>query len=579
MSNKNPVPPAHETMEASLSSADDRMRLNHWLPPQEGVVPRVRVGKHWFNVLWVLPIGFVLLVVGVAMAQAMRQLPGVQAFVLHYPGAPALVAAVTSGYPLWLRAQHFLNLLFMAFIIRAGIQILADHPRLYWKRDCTPGTDWFRFQKPVPTGRIWTAKDDSVTLPGWLGIPGIRHSIGLARWWHFSVNLLWTINGLAFYILLFSTDQWRRIVPTSWAVIPNAVSTALQYLSLTFPPDHSWTQYNSLQQLAYFITVFVAAPTAIITGLLQSPAISNHMGWVGRLVNRQMARSIHFLVLWWFLLFILAHVSLVFMTGPARVSLNMMWAGVHDNSWSGVAVFVPLIMIVGLLWWRASPFTVRHARIVQKTGSVMVGWLKGLAERGDPKSQLTEADISPYFWPNGTMPTSDEFYALVANDFTSYRLRIDGLVEYPQNLSMAELRAMKKQEQITTHFCIQGWTGVAKWGGVPMRDILELVRPTANARYAVFYSLADGGEGGRYYDVHKLSNMRHDLTILAYEMNGAPVSVLHGAPLRLRCENELGFKMVKWIAAIEFVQDFADLGAGYGGYNEDHEFYGYRMPI
>jgi sulfoxide reductase catalytic subunit YedY len=68
-------------------------------------------------------------------------------------------------------------------------------------------------------------------------------------------------------------------------------------------------------------------------------------------------------------------------------------------------------------------------------------------------------------------------------------------------------------------------------------------------------------------------------TILAYEMNGAPVSVLHGAPLRLRCENELGFKMVKWIAAIEFVHDFADLGAGQGGYNEDHEFYGYRMPI
>jgi DMSO/TMAO reductase YedYZ molybdopterin-dependent catalytic subunit len=73
--------------------------------------------------------------------------------------------------------------------------------------------------------------------------------------------------------------------------------------------------------------------------------------------------------------------------------------------------------------------------------------------------------------------------------------------------------------------------------------------------------------------------MRHELTILAYEMNGAPVSVLHGAPLRLRCENELGFKMVKWIAAIEFVHDFADLGAGRGGYNEDHEFYGYRMPI
>jgi DMSO/TMAO reductase YedYZ molybdopterin-dependent catalytic subunit len=145
--------------------------------------------------------------------------------------------------------------------------------------------------------------------------------------------------------------------------------------------------------------------------------------------------------------------------------------------------------------------------------------------------------------------------------------------------SYAELKAMPKQEQITTHFCIQGWSGVAKWGGVPMRHILDLVRPTSDARYAVFYSLADGSDTGRYYDVHLISNMRHDLTILAYEMNDAPISVLHGAPLRLRCENELGFKMVKWIAAIEFVHDFATLGAGQGGYNEDHEFYGYRMPI
>ena len=127
------------------------------------------------------------------------------------------------------------------------------------------------------------------------------------------------------------------------------------------------------------------------------------------------------------------------------------------------------------------------------------------------------------------------------------------MVEAPQEFSLADLKAMAKQEQITTHFCIQGWSGVAEWGGVPMRDILDLVKPMPEARYAVFYSLADGADGGRYYDVHKIENMRHELTILAYEMNGAPVSVLHGAPLRLRCENELGFKMVKWIAAIEFV--------------------------
>jgi methionine sulfoxide reductase catalytic subunit len=568
----------HDRLAMNLSSADDRVRLNAWLPPQAGVVPKIRIGQRWINVLWLLPIVFVLLVTGVAVAQALRELPAVQNFLVRYPGIPRSAVAVTSGFPVWLRLLHFLNLLFMTFIVRAGVQILADHPRLYWKRDCTPGTEWFRFQKAVPTGRIWTAKDDSVTLPAWLGIPGIRHSIGLARWWHFSITLLWMINGVAFYVLLITTGQWLRLVPTTWEVLPNAVSTALQYLSLTFPADHSWTHYNSLQQLTYFITVFIAAPTSILTGLMQSPAISNRLGGFGRALNRQRARSIHFLAMWWFLLFILAHVTLVFITG-ARVNLNMMWAGVNDGSWSGFAVFAPALLVLIVTWWWASPFTLRHARLVQRIGEVMARPFGRVTQSWDPTSQLTEKDISPHFWPNGTMPNSKEFDSMVKNNFADYRLRIGGLVEKPTELSYVELKAMPKQEQITTHFCIQGWSGVAKWGGVPMRHILDLVKPTTDARYVVLYSLADGGDGGRYYDAHSLSNMRHRLTILAYEMNGAPLSVLHGAPLRLRCENEVGFKMVKWIEAMEFVHDYADLGAGEGGYNEDHEFFGYRVPI
>jgi DMSO/TMAO reductase YedYZ molybdopterin-dependent catalytic subunit len=256
-----------------------------------------------------------------------------------------------------------------------------------------------------------------------------------------------------------------------------------------------------------------------------------------------------------------------------------MFAGVDDGSWRGFPVFVAAMTILVVTWLAASPFTLRYARIVQHGGAFMVGWIMALAERLDPRSQLTQKDISPYFWLNGTMPNSQEFDDLAAVGFANYRLRIGGLVEAPREFSLADLKAMPKQKQITTHFCIQGWSGVAEWGGVPMRDILALVKPAPEARYAVFYSLADGADGGRYYDVHKIENMRHALTILAYEMNGGPVGILHGAPLRLRCENELGFKMVKWIAAIEFVHDFADLGAGQGGYNEDHEFYGYRMPI
>ena len=575
---ESPAPPAYEPLEAALTSADDRLLLNHWMPPQAGIVPRIRIGQHWVNVLWALPIGTAALIALIAIAQSLRELPGVTTSVRQYPGIAQTAPSVDTGFPRWLQLQHFVNMFFMLFIIRAGIQILADHPRLYWKRDSTSGTDWFRFQIPVPKGRVWTSKDDSVSIPGWLGLSGIRHSIGLARWWHFSVNLLWVINGVLFYVLLFSTDQWRRLVPLTWEVFPAALSTAIQYASLNFPVDHSWTRYNGLQQLSYFATVFVAAPVSIVTGLMQSPAISNKLGWFGRVFNRQAMRSIHFIAFAWFVFFILGHGVMVFVTG-LRQNTNHMFSGVDNASWAGFPLFVLAMAMMLAAWLFASPFTIRHARLVQRVGGFMIGWLKGLGERWDVHSQLTEKDISPFFWPNGTMPASEEFDGLVADGFASYGLRISGLVEVLREFSLADLKAMPKQEQITTHFCIQGWSGVAKWGGVPMLHILELVRPTAQARYAIFYSLADGADGGRYYDVHQLRNMGHELTLLAYEMNGAPLSILHGAPLRLRCENELGFKMVKWIVAIEFVDDFKHLGADQGGYNEDHEYYGYRMPI
>src|SRR5450759_3680603 len=391
MTSTHRVPLPHDPIEAKLSPADDRVLLNDWLPPQVGVVPKIRIGRHWINGLWILPVGFVLDVIGVAVAQALRQLPAVPEFLVRSPGVPPTPRSVTAGFPAWLRVQPLLNLLFMAFIIRSGIQVLADHPRLYWKRDCTPGTDWFRFQKTVPTGRIWTAKDDSVTLPGWLGIPGIRHSIGLARWWHFSFGLFWIINGIVVYALLFWTGQWQRLVPITWEVFPNAVSTALQYLSLTFPADESWTRYNSLQQLAYFITVFVAAPVSILTGFMQGPAISNRLGWLGRVLNRQRARSTHFLAMWWFLLFILIHVTLVFITG-ARVNLNMMFAGVHDGSWSGLKIFVPPMALVAVTWRLASPFTSRHARVVQKIGVFMMWPFTALTGLWGPNSRLAEKD-------------------------------------------------------------------------------------------------------------------------------------------------------------------------------------------
>ena len=306
----------------------------------------MRVGRsRWFNLLWLLPIGFVVLLILVAVAKGLRGEPAVQRFISRYPGtlAPSHPQA-TTGFPAWARWQHFFNAFFLIFIIRAGIQILSDHPRLYWTRHSTPGRDWFRIQKPVPEDPLWTAKQDSISLPGQVGLPGLRHSIGLARWWHLSFDVLWLLNGLIFYVLLFAGGRWQRLVPTSWEVFPNALSTLIQYLSLNWPAEHGWVAYNGLQLIAYFVTVFIAAPLALITGLGMSPALSARFRRISKVFSIQTARSLHFLVLVWFLVFIVLHVTFVFTTG-LLVNLNHVYAGRTDGSWIGFWLFAASMVV------------------------------------------------------------------------------------------------------------------------------------------------------------------------------------------------------------------------------------------
>ncbi|WP_427018755.1 molybdopterin-dependent oxidoreductase [Pseudarthrobacter sp. P1] len=550
------------------------------LPAQYGVAPRVRVGRgKWFNLLWLVPIGFALLVLGIAVAKGLRELPLVQDFLRSYPGGSQLPAGAPAGIPAWLGWQHFLNLFLMAFIIRSGITILADHPRLYWTRHSTPGSEWYRMQKPVPDDPSYTAKADSLTLPNGVGLPGRRHSIGLARWWHLGVDTLWLLNGLLFYVLLFSTGQWMRLVPLDWDVVPNAVSAAIQYLSLDWPTENGWSNYNSLQLIAYFATVFLAAPAALVTGLGMSPALSTRFHRISKVLSIQVARSLHFLVLCWFLLFIVVHVTLVATTGALR-NLNHMYASQDTESWTGFWIFAASMVVVIVAWVAATPFTYRHPRVVQRVGFALIGPVQRLFEHIDSApGRYTEKDVSPYFWANGRVPDSDEYLSLQAGGFADYKLSVYGLVENPVQLSLPELRQLARHEQITQHFCIQGWSGVAQWGGVSMQTILDVVKPAPEAKWVIFYSFALGSDDGIYYDAQAIEQMGYELTMLAFDMNGEPLPFNHGAPVRLRNETQLGFKMVKWIKGIEFVADFKDVGGGLGGYNNDHEFFGYRQSI
>jgi len=322
---------------SQLTTGEDAVDPATWagsVPQAQGIAPRVRVGRsRWFNLLWLLPIGFVVLIVAVAVAKGLRELPAVAEFITRYPGTPVADPPVAAGIPAWARWQHFLNLFLLIFIIRSGVQILTDHPRLYWTRHSTPGRDWFRIQKPVPADPLWTAKKDSISLPGQVGLPGIRHSIGLARWWHLGVDTVWLLNGLVFYVLVFATGYWRRLIPMSWDVFPQSASVLMQYLSLNWPTENGWVAYNSLQVVAYFITVFVAAPLALVTGLGMSPALSTRFRRISTVFSIQTARSLHFLVMVWFLGFIVIHVALVFTTGLLR-NLNHMYAGRDEDSWS-----------------------------------------------------------------------------------------------------------------------------------------------------------------------------------------------------------------------------------------------------
>ena len=191
--------------------------------------------------------------------------------------------------------------------------------------------------------------------------------------------------------------------------------------------------------------------------------------------------------------------------------------------------------------------------------------------------EFSEADISKNFRANGTTNPGDPAYAeLAEGGFRDWRLEFGGLVENPSSWSLDELRAMPSRTQITRHDCVEGWSCIGKWKGVPLAHILEQVRLKPDARYIVFIcadeleKTLDGT--GRYYESHDLVDAFHPQTILAYEMNGETLPIAHGAPLRLRVERQLGYKMAKYVMRIEAVASLESFGRGKGGFWPDRGY-------
>lgn len=245
-----------------------------------------------------------------------------QDFMATYPGETHLPEGAPVGLPAWLGWQHFFNVFLIVLIIRSGLQIrLERRPAAYW----TP-----RWSK------------------------GGAGKISLNAWFHQSLDILWFLNGVVFVVLLFATGQWMRVVPTSWEIIPNAISAGLQYLSLDWPLENGWVNYNSLQVLAYFATIFIAAPLAALTGVRMSGLWPKNAATLNRIYPVEWARAVHFPVMLYFVAFIVVHVTLVLTTGALR-NLNHIYTAREATDWVGFALFVGSLVLIAAAWIAARP--------------------------------------------------------------------------------------------------------------------------------------------------------------------------------------------------------------------------------
>ena len=220
------------------------------------------------------------------------------------------------------------------------------------------------------------------------------------------------------------------------------------------------------------------------------------------------------------------------------------------------------------------------------------------AQKALPTGQLAAeyptSAITKIFKPNGSIDPKDPAYKKLASEkFASYSMSVGGMVEKPRAFTLAELKAMPSRTQITRHDCVEGWSCIGQWTGVPLVDLLDEVRPQPGARFVVFHcfdryatdyttetsddnSSMDSSQNPLFYGSIDLREARHPQTLLAYGFNGGELPVEHGAPVRLRVPRQLGYKNTKYIHSIELVSSFKDLGQGKGGYWEDqgYEWYG-----
>ena len=232
-------------------------------------------------------------------------------------------------------------------------------------------------------------------------------------------------------------------------------------------------------------------------------------------------------------------------------------------------VLLSAVAGTGVIAYEALPPGALRYRLIKAADKFTLGAQRPIIGRSLVR-EFSAAAISRQFPANGTsMPGGESYQRLLAGGFADWALKIDGKVRSPFSASLAQLRTMPSRTQTTMHACDEGWNAIAQWKGVPLAHLLNLAGLMPDARYVVFHCLDKQGDGKMYYESIDLFDAFHPQTILAYEMNGEPLPVANGAPLRLRIELQIGYKHAKYVDRIEVVDALDHIGKGRGGWWED----------
>jgi DMSO/TMAO reductase YedYZ molybdopterin-dependent catalytic subunit/thiosulfate reductase cytochrome b subunit len=466
---------------------------------------------------------------------------------------PVPSSPVRVQQPRMIRIIHWVNAASVMVLLVSGIAILIAHPRLYW------GEGGYFGEAAV----IDLPLDINMEHTGW------------GRNLHFLAAWLLVINGVLYLGYSLMTGHLRRdLMPAraqlGWRRLFDDIRRHLRH-----PITASEAGYHAIQRLAYLAVIFFLLPTMALTGLAMSPGVTAAVPWLPVLMaGHQSARTLHFLISGLLVLFVWVHVAQVVRAGRADSQRDRKSAlagevvsnvAVSRRSWMISAGVTAGLALVSLVRW---PLPVRASGLFGLSDTLTFWTQRLLLSRQPLAKEFSVGDISPNFPAINTIDPEDETYQRQrANGFAEWHLSVTGLVTRPTVFSLADLQTLPARTQITQHSCEQGWSAIAQWTGVPLSLVLEAVGLRPPARFVVFRCV-DG-----WWDSLDLFDALHPQTLLAYGMNGQPLPVQHGAPVRLRVERQLGYKSLKYVSSIEVVESVENIGEGRGsgvaeeGYN------------